>query len=412
MPRPEASLDRATGPLAEFALSLRELRVAAGMPTYRTLSKRAGYSPSTLSEAASGLRRPSLDVLLAYVGACGGDAQIWQQKWLSLPATTPPSAAGIFVHRVANAKPSPVSLDADSCAADLSKADPIDTRPTLVTLSPETPDPPRPRSAGKTPRWRWPRRLAALGTGLAVGASITIATVTVVLAQKPDCSHPSSDISTAILVGHGELAKLWDTASPEGQGGAVGSCPVRVISYCLGTMELNVENKKPDERWYYVRDADNHTGYLSAAVMSAPAGTREVPYVPCTGGDPMPTNMTFEIGRRASNAGVGGPSHAFDGRADNAPVIGYAEYVPGNRENGGRPWRQITLSDAAMGPVLWNPPEANDSSKVIAAACLGPGSPVAGVSAMRSIDGTRNVLIPRTSQSRYQPGEGEAEACS
>jgi hypothetical protein len=69
------------GPLQAFAHDLRQLREKAGNPTYRALAKTAGFSASTLGEAAGGVRRPSLDVTLAFVGACGGDLEAWQERW-------------------------------------------------------------------------------------------------------------------------------------------------------------------------------------------------------------------------------------------------------------------------------------------------------------------------------------------
>jgi serine/threonine kinase PknH len=70
-----------TGPVEEFAQELRRLRVSAGTPSYRLLSRKAGYSPSALSAAASGAALPSLELALAYAGACGGDLAEWEARW-------------------------------------------------------------------------------------------------------------------------------------------------------------------------------------------------------------------------------------------------------------------------------------------------------------------------------------------
>ncbi|MGW7453690.1 helix-turn-helix domain-containing protein [Streptomyces sp. NPDC054787] len=80
MGRPEQPLDPGQGPLARFAHDLRELRRRAGSPHYRELATRAHYSASTLADAASGNRLPSAAVLAAFVSACGGDAQEWEQR--------------------------------------------------------------------------------------------------------------------------------------------------------------------------------------------------------------------------------------------------------------------------------------------------------------------------------------------
>ncbi len=86
MPRRERPLDPGDGELLRFAGDLRRLRREAGSPTYRTLADRAHYSPAALSEAAGGRKLPTLDVTLAYVRACGGDAEGWRRRWNALAA--------------------------------------------------------------------------------------------------------------------------------------------------------------------------------------------------------------------------------------------------------------------------------------------------------------------------------------
>ncbi|WP_027346984.1 nSTAND1 domain-containing NTPase [Hamadaea tsunoensis] len=81
MGRPEKPVDPDAGPVPRFAWQLRQLRERAGNPSYRRLAKLAHYSPSTLAEAAKGDRLASLEVTLAYVAACGGDAAEWQARW-------------------------------------------------------------------------------------------------------------------------------------------------------------------------------------------------------------------------------------------------------------------------------------------------------------------------------------------
>ncbi|WP_369036915.1 nSTAND1 domain-containing NTPase [Streptomyces adonidis] len=81
MGRPERPLDPEGGPVERFAFALRELRREAGGITYRAMAAEAGYTAATLSEAAAGERLPSLAVALAYVSACGGDAEEWERRW-------------------------------------------------------------------------------------------------------------------------------------------------------------------------------------------------------------------------------------------------------------------------------------------------------------------------------------------
>jgi hypothetical protein len=81
MPRPERVLADCDSPAGRLAAGLRELRRSAGSPGYRVLAARAGYSSTTLSDAAGGRRLPALPVVLAYVRACGGDVEEWRGRW-------------------------------------------------------------------------------------------------------------------------------------------------------------------------------------------------------------------------------------------------------------------------------------------------------------------------------------------
>ncbi|GLF95313.1 nSTAND1 domain-containing NTPase [Streptomyces yaizuensis] len=91
--RREVPVDPQDGPVAEFAYGLRKLRTEAGGPTYRELARTAGYSVSTLAQAAAGRDLPSLKVALAYARACGGDAGEWEARWRSAAAAVRECAA-------------------------------------------------------------------------------------------------------------------------------------------------------------------------------------------------------------------------------------------------------------------------------------------------------------------------------
>ncbi|WP_223833036.1 AAA family ATPase [Streptomyces venezuelae] len=86
MPRGERPLEDDGGELTAFAAELRRLREKAGSPPYRRLARDAHYSSTTLADAASGRRLPSLPVTLAYVRACGGDTEAWEARWRALGA--------------------------------------------------------------------------------------------------------------------------------------------------------------------------------------------------------------------------------------------------------------------------------------------------------------------------------------
>ncbi|MCL8010996.1 hypothetical protein [Streptomyces sp. AS02] len=81
MGRPERPLDPTAGPVPRLAHELRELRRTAGNPSYRQMAETAGFSATTLSQAAAGERLPSLAVVQGYVRACGGDPDEWEPRW-------------------------------------------------------------------------------------------------------------------------------------------------------------------------------------------------------------------------------------------------------------------------------------------------------------------------------------------
>ncbi|WP_428849260.1 nSTAND1 domain-containing NTPase [Streptomyces scabiei] len=92
--RPEVPVDPAASPVRRFAFELRELRAEAGGITYRSLARRAGFSVTTLSQAAAGERLPTLAVTLAYVGACGGDLTEWEARWKETVTQSATDGAG------------------------------------------------------------------------------------------------------------------------------------------------------------------------------------------------------------------------------------------------------------------------------------------------------------------------------
>lgn len=93
--RPERPLDPAAGPVQRLAHELRELRRTAGSPSYRAMAEgTAGFSATTLSQAAAGERLPTLAVVQGYVRACGGDPGAWETRWKEAEAAAGAAAVG------------------------------------------------------------------------------------------------------------------------------------------------------------------------------------------------------------------------------------------------------------------------------------------------------------------------------
>ena len=89
-------MDPLDGPISRFAHELRQLRAAAGYPSYRSLAKRALFSASVLSSAASGSSLPTLQVTLAFARACGADPGEWQRRWEAARQASLPAALSVM----------------------------------------------------------------------------------------------------------------------------------------------------------------------------------------------------------------------------------------------------------------------------------------------------------------------------
>ncbi|QKZ24794.1 hypothetical protein HUT05_16435 [Streptomyces chartreusis] len=86
--RPERPVDPESGPVQRLAHELRELRRTAGSPPYRSMAQTAGFSVTSLAQAAGGERLPSLAVLRGYVQACGGEPADWELRWKAAKSET------------------------------------------------------------------------------------------------------------------------------------------------------------------------------------------------------------------------------------------------------------------------------------------------------------------------------------
>lgn len=124
MGRTAKPLDPHGGPVARFALDLRELRRQAGDPTYGSMARRCGLSKSALAAAAGGERLPSERVLDAYVAVCGGDVETWRTR---LREATAEAAGGVVAVR-RDAVPARTGPAGDVVDADI-VPDPADTEP-------------------------------------------------------------------------------------------------------------------------------------------------------------------------------------------------------------------------------------------------------------------------------------------
>lgn len=138
--------------VATLAGELRRLRAQAGNPPYRAMAVKARYSASTLSEAASGRRLPTLAVVLAYVAACGAEPEGWEERWRQ-------AATAMHTYREDN-------------PADPPAADPADTAPPVPV--PEAPVPQLPVAPAPVPPAAEKRKKITAARGVAIGGALLL----------------------------------------------------------------------------------------------------------------------------------------------------------------------------------------------------------------------------------------------
>ncbi len=176
MGRREAPLRNDDDSCVKFAAELRALRIASGEPTYRQMASRCHFSAATLARASSGRVMPSLEVTLAFVGACGGDPGPWRHRWESARREHPGT----------DRRPEgPDETGTPPTGDDSDQAQGHDTRPSPESAEPE---PPRPRTP--CPR----RRRVVLLTG---ALTISLALNAVLLLSAGRRQQPSPKAATA-----------------------------------------------------------------------------------------------------------------------------------------------------------------------------------------------------------------------
>ncbi|WP_431681376.1 helix-turn-helix domain-containing protein [Kitasatospora sp. KL5] len=403
-PRP---VDPADGPIQAFAHDLRIVRERAGNPTYRVLAERAGFGATTLSDAAGGVRLPSLEVTQAYVGACGGDVEEWTRRWheadrkLAAPAAGP-AAAGPGAVETGAVEPAvrPGAVETVAAPARTERAadapagsGPYEARPggdlgdaagVAVDTSVDLVEPP----ATLLTR-RWPARWTTAGTVALLALTAVIALVAL---RSASSDHGNARTAAAAPTGVGCPAPA---ASPGLFGGETynavtrlragaslaadvvaqvpSGCKLAFTGYCLGDVVVDATSGSPDIRWFRIATG----GYVSSAVVhgNPPAGTQPVD---CPDGIAPPSSITLTAGVRTGEPGT----LELRATGDHVAIVGYAAYFP--RAGSSTPqWQQlgVTSESAAGFTVAWKPGAPAEGGgagiPVVAVACLGGDGPTA-----------------------------------
>src|SRR6266508_4203399 len=317
--RQERPVDPDAGPLQSFAHDLRELRVQAGSPTYRALAKAAGYSATTLSQAAGGSRKPSLEVVLAYVGACHGDLEVWRRRWHELDRALCNGAP-------TDADP-PLPVPADDAA-----------RPDLGPVA----------VSGRRRRRRWAVALAVVAVvvaGAGVAATVRLST----RSTGPRCpSGPDRAVFTGTTYLRTTNIRRGASLDEPVVGTVSAGCSLGFVGYCLGQKVYDATARTPDIRWFQLAGG----GLVASAVIhgNPPASLEPTS---CRGARPGPGTITLTVTRDARSPGT----LKLRAEGTNLEIVGFAVFHASDAGVDTRQWHQIALSDTPSPAfdVVWQP---------------------------------------------------------
>ncbi|GAA1244346.1 hypothetical protein GCM10009665_38910 [Kitasatospora nipponensis] len=402
-PRP---IDPAEGPLQAFAHDLRTVREEAGNPTYRALAALAGFGASTLSDAAGGMRQPSLEVTLAYVGACGGDIRLWQRRWEELNRTLAAQRAELRPDGTGGA---------DGTGG--SGADGTDQATAPVDGTPDGPSAEQDVEQVRisvdelhgrpADRRRWSRRsgLVAVAAAVAVSCGLlgaqlhpsgkavhapspcAIATAvpspgTVSAAGPSGTSTDPAAVATAATPGPATPAPVLFTGMSYGSGAHVragaslnasllrtvpAGCPLPFVGYCVGDVVHDATGGSDDMRWFELQGG----GVVASAVVHGNPPSSLAP-TRCADDVPMPTSIALTI----TQQGPDGNTVDLTATGPNLGIVGFAAYFAAGGTETKPIWHSLGMNSSVvtgfaslwrLGP-LWPGPAAPSST-------AGPGEP-------------------------------------
>jgi hypothetical protein len=364
------------GPIQSFAFDLRTLREAAGNPTYRSLARVADFSATTLGDAAGGVKLPTLEVTLAYVGACGGDTAQWQKRWQSVNRD-------LAAQRSTDTQEPPASVDAVGGSAVPRDATDITNIADTAGVT-DIEDAPHDLSALMR-AFRAPKRMplfrvaafaaAAFALGLTLsqfGFGRSAASVTSP-APRPSCpaSPPQSAPEGGFLgqtYGAGANVRSGASLSAPIRERFPAGCTLQFSGFCLGEIVKDTTADTPDIRWFILPGQ----GEVASAIVhgNPPPGMEPQP---CPDSVPGPTSITMSV----SAAGSGGGVVGLQAAGGDLWIVGFAAYYGSAADGAPAQWHQLGLASSVNGSFgamfrpAWAAAPEPAGIPVVAVACLG-----------------------------------------
>ncbi|MWA02851.1 hypothetical protein F8568_021220 [Actinomadura sp. LD22] len=403
MARRERPLDPAAGPLESFAHDLRALRLSAGEPTYRQLAQLAGYSASTLSEAASGVRLPTLSVTLAFVGACDGDTEKWERRWKEVHAAVQASEDAAPAPEDKEPAPEDEGPGVEDAGVD-GTGNPgeedagAETVVRREILRPDVPnEPPVPREfhsivIGPAADGGLTKRNAA-----AIAAAVLLAAGLFVIGlslggrdgghmDMGGCPMPGTNPKfTATAYGDGAHIRSGAGLDRPAVATVPAGCVIGFTGFCIGDKVTDRTAGIPDSRWFVLPDGR----VVASAVVHGNPPTHLAPSG-CAGAHPAPKKLSLKaIGEPSPDSRV-----VLTAAGSDVQIVGFAAYYaadPASPEL--RLWHQIGMTGDTTTSlsVTWRPDRLpapvrpGDRVPVAAVACYGGGAPAeaAAVASLR-----------------------------
>lgn len=383
------------GPVQAFAFDLRALRESAGNPTYRALARTAGYSPTTLGDAAGGVQLPTLEVTAAYVGACGGDVEAWRARWQEVNRELARERVSVVEE----------TDEAGEAAESTQKAD-------------ETTEGPLPAQGDAEPRpQRSRRRSYALWTSVsavAVGALIIAATSMTdptpkQVATAPSC--PAIPPSGSAVAFTGTTYKV-DTNVRSGASLAApvrlripANCSIPLSGYCLGDVVMDQTAGTPDMRWFIIPGV----GEVSSGIVHGNPPASLNPQA-CPDDVPGPTSIALALVPSTSGGVI-----ALSATGSRLGIVGFAAYYA-SQGSSTADWHPLGFGATATAGTFSSRPlrigAFTSPIPVVAAACLGGDGPTSVIASGAVQPGTPQTLRAMSTTDTASTARAAQAACA